>query len=117
MAKVTVSDYSKEIARICSESKIVKNWDVKIYEGVVARIRIFLVDKSFIDIYYNFATGKTSFAWIRDNRRIYGADNLGYWHSHPIENPERHVKSTEISFKQFLLTVEKYFSKYQEDVK
>ncbi|MEK6888035.1 MAG: hypothetical protein AABX14_03765 [Candidatus Aenigmatarchaeota archaeon] len=108
MARVAASEFSKEIIRICSESKIVSIWDVKIHEDVVTKIRIFLVDKSFIEVYYNFETGKTSFAWIRNNKRVYGADNLEYWHFHPIEKPEEHIKSNEISFTQFLLNVEKY---------
>ncbi|MFA4820468.1 MAG: hypothetical protein WC613_05950 [Candidatus Aenigmatarchaeota archaeon] len=111
MVKVAASEFSKEIIRICSESKIVNIWDVKIYEDIVTKIRIFLTDKSFIEVYYNFETGKISFAWIRNNKRVYGADNLAYWHLHPIENPEDHVKSDEISFTQFLLNVEKYFGK------
>lgn len=47
MAK-TVSEFSKEVIRICYESKIVNNWKVTLHEDVVARIRIFLVDNSFI---------------------------------------------------------------------
>lgn len=109
MAKVTASEFCKEIIRICSESKIVNNWDVKIHEDAVARIRVFLSDKSFLEVYYNSETEKTSFAWIRNNKRIYGADNLGYWHLHPVENPEEHVKSGEMSFSGFLQNVEKYF--------
>ena len=106
MAKA-VGEFSKEVIRICSESKIAKSWNVKIHEDVVVRIRIFLVEGSFIDIYYNAETEKISFAWIRNNKRVYGVDNLEYWHVHPIEDPERHIKSGEIGFRKFLLDVEK----------
>lgn len=106
MAKA-VGDFSKEVTRICSESKIVRTWDVNLYEGTVVRIRIFLVDNSFIDVYYNSETEKISFAWIRNNKRVYGADNLDYWHVHPIEKPEYHVKSEEIAFSKFLSDIEK----------
>lgn len=106
MAKA-VGEFSKDVIRICYASKIVKNWDVKLHEDVVARIRISLVDGSFIDIYHNVETEKISFAWIKDNKRVYGADNLDYWHTHPINDPRKHVKSEEIDFKEFLLYVEK----------
>ena len=109
MGKVTASEFSKEIMRLCSESKVVRNYNVKIHEGAIAKIRISLVDRSFIEVYYNFETGKISFAWIRNNKRIYGADNLGYWHLHPVDDPKGHIKSGEIGFAQFLLDVEKYF--------
>lgn len=109
MAKIEAHEFSKGIIKACSESRIVKSWDVKIYEHAVAKIRVFLVDKSFLEVYYNSETSKISFAWIRNNKRIYGADNLGYWHLHPIDNPEEHIKSRKMSFKRFLLNVEKYF--------
>jgi len=67
MAKVAAAEFSKAVVGVCSESKAVRIWDVKIFEDSVARIRIFLVDSSFIDVYYNAETKKISFAWIINN--------------------------------------------------
>ena len=63
--------------------------------------KIFLIDDSFVEIYYNFENGKASFAVIKDNCRIFGADNLGFWHIHPFNNPEKHIKSEEIKIEYF----------------
>jgi len=79
---------------------------VKIFEDSVARIRIFLVDSSFIDVYYNAETKKVSFAWIINNKRAYGTDNLGGWHIHPVGRPDIHSASAEVDFREFLTNIE-----------
>jgi len=88
---------------------------VKIFEDSVARIRIFLVDSSFIDVYYNAETKKISFAWIINNKRAYGADNLGNWHIHPFGRPNDHRASAEVDFREFLKNIEQKINVARSD--
>jgi hypothetical protein len=76
-------------------------------------MRIFLANRTFLDVYYSGKTGKTAFAQIKDEQRIFGADNTnGKWHWHPYENPQRHdVTNETITFDQFLNDVEKTVEK------
>lgn len=55
------------------------------------KIRIELNDRTFIDIFYNPKNDRTDFAFIRDNQRIFGYDNLGGWHRHSVEAPQTHT--------------------------
>ena len=54
------------------------------------KIRIELNKETLLDIFYNPKNDRTDFALIRNNRRIFGYDNLGGWHRHPVANPQGH---------------------------
>lgn len=77
------------------------------------RARIFLANRTFVDVYYSAKTKKTAFAHIENNKRIFGADNTeGIWHWHPYEGPQRHeFTDDEITFDEFLKCVEENLSK------
>lgn len=109
MVKLTVTDFAKDIIDTSVISKIVKTFSIEILENTVVRARVILVDNSFIDVYYNYDNGKTSFALIKEEKRILGTDNLDFWHIHPLENPDEHRRSDEISFEKFLKMVEENF--------
>lgn len=47
--------------------------------------------KLFLAVRYNSRNGRMDFALIKNNRRIFGYDNLKQWHVHPYENPDEHV--------------------------
>jgi hypothetical protein len=71
------------------------------------------IDISFIDAYYSAVVGKISFAHIKDNQRVFGADNAGgHWHWHPYEDPQRHdFVDYKITFAEFLQRVEENIAK------
>ena len=63
--------------------------------------------ETFINAFYNLATGKTAFALIQTNQRIYGADNAKIgWHYHPFANPRQHIDCSPMTFTAFLQAVE-----------
>jgi hypothetical protein len=39
---------------------------------------------------YNEFTRRTALVLIKNNQRIFGADNTGGWHLHPFADPSRH---------------------------
>jgi hypothetical protein len=101
----------ERLARICSASPTVAAFAVT-REGVTwARLRITLTDTTFVDVFYNEVSGKTAYAWIRDESRILGADNTGGWHWHPFEQPETHQPvEAEVTFEEFVSEVETHLT-------
>ena len=117
MAGVSMEDFERQIELACSKSPIVKS--VILFSSTESSNlwRIVLnadsvIEVSFIDVYYSEIIGKTSFAHIKNNQRIFGADNAGGWHWHPYEDPQRHdFVDKEIAFAEFLKRVEENLSK------
>jgi hypothetical protein len=68
-----------------------------------------LIGNSFIETFFNQATGKTAYAWIKDREHIFGADNTRMWYWHPLTEPETHVPAgAPVSFTSFLHEVEEH---------
>lgn len=44
----------------------------------------------FVDIFYAARTKRVSFAVICRGERVFGIDNLGGWHVHPLEKNREH---------------------------
>ncbi len=65
-------------------------------------LRIIKTQSLFIDIYANTETNRYDFSLIKDTERIFGYDNLGGWHYHPMKNPEQHIKCNEPSLMNIL---------------
>jgi hypothetical protein len=108
MAGVSAERFEQKIRERCAKSSSVMRV-VSISESKRhVRMRIFLINRSFVDVYYNHETGKTAFAHIQKTKRIFGADNTnGYWHWHPYQNPEEHIAvEKDISFDAFLQRLE-----------
>jgi len=64
------------------------------------KIRITLSPISFIDIFYGVHKTRIDFALIKEGKRIFGIDNLGGWHRHPLNEPGRHEFIGEISLQE-----------------
>jgi hypothetical protein len=43
---------------------------------------------------------------VEHGRRIYGVDNLGGWHEHPLDRPEEHRPCAEPTLDSFLRVVQ-----------
>jgi hypothetical protein len=63
--------------------------------GVVLTVRVRLDADTFIAVYFNALTGKTSYALIRRTLRLAGYDNYRFWHYHPPGEINRHVLCAE----------------------
>jgi len=60
-------------------------------------LRLWITNALFIDVYANTETKRYDFSLIRENKRIFGFDNLGGWHYHPLDKLEDHIKCKEPS--------------------
>lgn len=99
---MTAFDFSKDIIETLSRYDFIKGIDILLLDEPVLKVRAVLNGSIFIDMFYNAETHKYSFALIRDNTRIFGADNLRRWHLHPFENPDEHIESDPVSLEYFL---------------
>lgn len=107
MAGMTVEEFEAYVLFACSNSSIVESAMVTQLGEAWSKVRMYLIDGSFAEASYNEETGKTTFAHIRDNQRVFGADNRRGWHWHPVEDPEAHIPSpAEITFEEFLQKLE-----------
>lgn len=72
-------------------------------------IRVPIVSGGFVDAFFNAETGTTAFAYIREDKRIFGADNTGGWHLYPFDDPGQHQSLTsEMTFAEFIAAIENY---------
>lgn len=98
-------EFSKYAITTCSQFDFIKSIDVMVLDEPVAKIKAYIASDIFINLFYNAGTLKYSFALVKDNRRVFGADNTRKWHVHPFDNPDIHEESGEISLKDFLDTL------------
>ena len=108
MAGVSAEEFAATVELVCAKSKIVVRVAPLSKSAHQAKMRIYLKDRSIVSAYYNDQNGKTGFAHLRANERIFGADNsTENWHWHPYEDPSLHVASADaITFEEFLSKVE-----------
>lgn len=109
MADLTLVQFTQTVRRACDESDLVVSYNVRILDNTILKVRAFLALEAFIDVYFNPVNSNCSFALVRGDQRIYGADNafIG-WHLHPFEEPESHQPCGEVSFGEFLEMVEEW---------
>ena len=96
------NEFASLIADICGKYDFIVDYNLNIEDNVIVKSRIFLINNSFVEIYYNYDNGKVSFALIKNKERIFGTDNLGFWHIHPFDDPKKHVRSNEIKLEDFI---------------
>ncbi len=73
-------------------------------------IRVSMIMGGFIDAFFNAETGTMAFAFIREGKRVFGADNTGGWHMHPFDDPEEHrALANAMTFADFVKAVEERF--------
>ena len=113
---MTLDEFETEVISACAGSSVV----VSVANAGIGitwlRLRAYLIDESFIEAFFNETAQKTAFARIREGKRIFGADNTGGWHWHPLYAPEEHIPAVQVvSFVEFLRRVEKDLKNYTQD--
>lgn len=118
MAGISAEYFASKVKQVCSESDLVVRVAVITESHHQVKLWIFLKDRTVIAAYYNDENRKTGFALLRENLRVFGADNAnGVWHWHPFENPASHVRSeTEITFEEFLARLEEFIKRANQNL-
>lgn len=63
--------------------------------GIALNCRAELDTDTFVAVYFNALTGKTSYALIHRDQRVAGYDNYQFWHHHPAGATNQHLPCTE----------------------
>ena len=114
---LTLRELYRQIVNMCVGSTLVTGIELLLVEEPILKLRAHLRGLVFIEVFFNEETGKTSFALIKDSKRIFGVDNTRGWHIHPVDSPESHDPYEEISFESFLIQVGKHKEKWEQSRK
>lgn len=99
---MTPAEFLERVRQAASAYSWITALDAHIV-GQVARARLRLKPKAFIDVYYNAQTGSISFAYIERGHRLFGANNMKIgWHIHPFGDPQEHRPSSPLTVQEFL---------------
>ncbi len=106
---MTLAEFERQIFAVSMASPICNIPIVRRLTPTSISIRVEITTGGFIDAFYNEETGTTSFALIRQDKRVFGADNTGGWHTHPFTDPNRHNPlPNAMSFPEFLVLAEQF---------
>jgi hypothetical protein len=106
---VTLGEFEAHVFAVAMASDICDIPAIRRLTATFINLRIDLFVGGFVDAFCNERTGTMAFALIRDDRRVFGADNTGGWHVHPFTSPDRHVPlRDEMSFAEFVAEIERY---------
>ncbi len=61
-----------------------------------------LDEDRFIDVFFNERNQRTDLSVIEAGRRVFGYDNLGDWHCHPLGAPDQHEACEEPALADFV---------------
>jgi hypothetical protein len=103
---LTLREAYQHLINVCAQSAIVTGVELLLLEEPVLKLRVHVGSVAFVDVFVNVETGKASFALIKDQQRIFGADNTRGWHLHPFASPESHHPCEEMSLENFLTQIE-----------
>ena len=103
MTSGTPGELLDQIVEVCSNSPAVAAYTLRTLDADILGLRVHLADDSFIEVFFNTATERVSFALISGNQRIYGKDNAKIgWHEHPAGTQQLHRPCAPVSFEEFL---------------
>jgi hypothetical protein len=106
MGSLTLVEFESQVMEACTLSPIVAGVSTIAVGITWMSLRGHIQDGSFVDVFFNQVTGKTSFAWIQNGQRVLGADNTKNWHWHLLGDTQSHMPVAEpVAFSQFIQSV------------
>ncbi|MBI4379361.1 MAG: hypothetical protein HY578_09725 [Nitrospinae bacterium] len=110
-----IEDFLKEL--ISLQHELLSGYRIDIVYKRIDKIslRIPIISTLFIDIYANTDTKRYDFSLIKDNKRIFGYDNLGGWHYHPLNKPDNHIKCKKPSLRHILKEITVAINSLEKD--
>ena len=77
------------------------------------KVRVVLSPSTFIDVFYGARKNRIDFALIHEGTRVFGIDNLHYWHCHPFGRERNHVEIEPMSIEEIVLELKKDIEKLE----
>lgn len=104
---MTISDFLHDLHTVADSSPICGIPAIRRLTASAINLRIPVSSGQFIDAFFNEQTGRTAFAFIENEKRLFGADNTGGWHVHPFDDPsQHHMIEGPMAFRNFIEQVE-----------
>lgn len=104
-------EFMRKVLSASSKFAWIKRSEVRRIKDRV-RMRLWLNESSFIDVYYNAEKAVISYAYIESGKRLFGANNMRIgWHLHPFQRAEEHVPIQQLSTEEFLRILEEELKK------
>jgi len=104
-----IDEFEKAVRKIALASAICLIPQVRRSSATAFNLRVPPTTGEFIDIFYNKLSGTVAYALIKEQKRIYGADNTEGWHFHPFERPSVHIPLPgPLPFSDFLSAAEEF---------
>lgn len=93
--------------------KHLSSFEVKVNEinPLRLKVRIILSQSTFIDVFYGSRKDRVDFALIHEGERVFGIDNLNYWHCHPFGKERNHFEIEPMSIEDIVLEIKKNIEK------
>lgn len=110
-----IEDFSKELNSL--QHELLSGYRIDIVYKRIDKVslRIPIASTLFIDIYVNTDTERYDFSLIRENKRVFGYDNLGGWHYHPLDKPDVHIESKKPSLRHILKEITTVINSLKKD--
>ncbi|MGH7594864.1 MAG: hypothetical protein ACREOI_00865 [bacterium] len=106
-----VNDFIYEIFATARASPICGIPVIRRLTPTSVNVRVPITGGQFVDTFHNESSGRTAFALIKNNRRIFGADNTGGWHLHPFDDPTQHDPlNAPMTFSEFIQHIESHLT-------
>ena len=104
---MTLAEFERHVFAVALDSSICGVPLVRALTPTSINLRVDVATGGFVDVFYNERSGTTSYTLIREDQRVFGAENTGGWHRHPFDSPERHEPlAAAMSFAEFVAEVE-----------
>ena len=104
---MTLVEFERHVFAVAASSPICGIPIVRRLTATSINLRLDVTTGGYIDAFCNEQTGTMAYTLIREERRIFGADNTGGWHTHPFDDPARHESlPSEMSFLDFVTEIE-----------
>lgn len=108
---MTIDEFLEDIKRL-KHKFLLKAKIEEIYKRIdKISLRILLRQDLFIAVYYNTQSKRMDFSLINHESRVFGYDNAGGWHYHPVEDPESHKECEEPSLEEMFQKTAQIISK------
>ena len=114
--KQSIEEFEKQL--VYGLRKYAQGGHLEIVEKSMVRLkaRYHIGVSLFIDIFYAIRTEKVSFAVVQKGERVFGIDNLGFWHCHPFGKPENHEPIDAPSIEEILSRCTSAIKELKEEV-
>mgnify|MGYP001613526011 CR=1 FL=1 len=85
-----MEEYYRRIAELAKKHLDVKEVKIFVLKKTFCSLRLQMKENVFIDVYYSTVSERKDLFLVANGKRVFGYDNLGGWHRHPIKNPDSH---------------------------